>query len=57
MKNGWANDKQIAAYFSVSRATIWRWVRDGHLPPPTRLSAGVTRWRWAEVEAVGVKKP
>lgn len=45
---GWASDRELARYFSVSRATIWRWARDGRLPPPEKLSPGVTRWRWSD---------
>ena len=48
VRHGWATDRELAAYYSVSRATIWRWVQSGKLPSPTKLSAGVTRWRWAE---------
>ena len=46
--HGWASDRDLARYFSVSRATIWRWARDGRLPAPEKLSAGVTRWRWSD---------
>ena len=29
----------------ISRSTLWRWVRDGHLSKPMRLSANVIAWR------------
>ena len=29
----------------ISRSTLWRWVRDGHLSKPLRLSANVIAWR------------
>lgn len=44
-------DVDVAAHFGVSRATIWRWTNEGGFPAPVKLSAQVTRWRWADVEA------
>jgi predicted DNA-binding transcriptional regulator AlpA len=45
---GWASDQDLAQFYSVSRQTIWRWARQGIIPKPEKLSAGVTRWRWEE---------
>lgn len=42
-------DKQLAAKLSVSRNTIWRWVRDGLLPAPIRFGR-CTRWNEASVD-------
>lgn len=33
----------VAALFSVSVPTVWRWTRDGRLPAPTKRG-GVTLW-------------
>jgi predicted DNA-binding transcriptional regulator AlpA len=33
----------VAALFSVSLPTVWRWSRDGRLPAPTKRG-GVTLW-------------
>ena len=33
----------VAALFSVSEPTVWRWTRDGQLPAPTKRG-GVTLW-------------
>jgi predicted DNA-binding transcriptional regulator AlpA len=35
--------------FKVSRTTLWRWVRDGHLNAPTRLGKNVVAWRKSSV--------
>lgn len=43
--------KEIAKRYAVSRATIWRWVSDGHLPKPHKLGPATTRWHLADLEA------
>lgn len=45
----WANDIQLAQRFAVSRATIWRWHKQGILPPATKIGPNITRWRLSEV--------
>ncbi|WP_170696376.1 helix-turn-helix domain-containing protein [Ruegeria sp. HKCCE4150] len=35
---------------SVSRTTLWRWVRDGRLAAPLRIGK-MLRWRLDELEA------
>ncbi len=45
------SDKQTSARYEVSRATLWRWVRDGQFPSPVKLSPGCTRWKLADLEA------
>jgi predicted DNA-binding transcriptional regulator AlpA len=53
---------EVAAFFSVSRMSLWRWVRAGAFPPPVKLgpplpmgrSGQDTRrsyWRAADVTA------
>lgn len=44
------SDRQAAALFGMSRATLWRRVRDKSLPQPVRLH-GLTRWRRDELLA------
>lgn len=34
----------VAALFSISTSTVWRWSRVGHLPPPVRKGRA-TLWR------------
>lgn len=48
--------KQIAARYSTSTASVWRWVREGQFPKPVKLSPGCTRWRLSDVEAWEVKQ-
>ena len=40
-----------ASRFSVSPATIWRWVRKGRFPAPVRLSDNCTRWKTSDITA------
>ena len=42
-------DKNCASRYDTSRATWWRWVREGHAPKPVKLSAGSTRWKVADL--------
>jgi len=44
-------DTALAARYAVSRATPWRWAKEGAFPQPVKLSPGCTRWRLADVEA------
>ena len=47
----YANDIQLAQRYAVSRATIWRWHKDGIIPPAIKLGPNVTRWKLADVIA------
>jgi excisionase family DNA binding protein len=40
---------QLAALLSCSRSHVYRLVRAGELPPPTRLSYRVSGWRAGDV--------
>ncbi len=47
----YASDADLASYFGVGRATIWRWTKSQGLPAPVKLSAQISRWRLADVRA------
>lgn len=40
----------IARQLDVHPSTVWRWAEQGRIAKPIKLSAGVTRWRAADVE-------
>ncbi|MCZ8153184.1 MAG: AlpA family phage regulatory protein [Rhodobacteraceae bacterium] len=42
---------QVAARFSVSIDTIWRWCRKGSFPKPYHPGGSSARWKVAEIEA------
>lgn len=39
----------LAPRLGVSKNTIWRWVRQGQLPKPLKLSDKVTVWKSEDV--------
>lgn len=43
--------KQLAARFSVSVPSIWRWTRETDFPKPIKLTSNCTRWKLEDVEA------
>ena len=34
----------------ISRTTLWRWVRDGHFPKPTKIGPNKNGWLESQVE-------
>lgn len=48
--DSYQTDRDLASRFQVSRATIWRWVKDRGLPKPVRFSSRCTRWKLSEIE-------
>jgi predicted DNA-binding transcriptional regulator AlpA len=58
----WLSDYEVAARYSVTAPTVWRWVRtEEGFPQPIKLSGGTTRWRldqlvaWEEFRAEAAK--
>ena len=47
----YGRDIDIAERYGISRATVWRWVREGLLPKPIKI-AGTTRFNLAACDAV-----
>ena len=43
--------QELETGLTVSRATIYRWVKEGNFPAPIRLSANMVRWERKSVEA------
>jgi prophage regulatory protein len=42
--------KEVASRLSVTSRTVWRWVAQGKLPRPLRLSRACSRWRSGDLE-------
>jgi len=51
---------QAAALLGVHRATLYRWVRDGALPPPVKLGSRTknrcSAWRLGDLRAFIAKR-
>jgi len=43
-------DTELGERFSVSRTTIWRWVKEASFPKPIKVTSGSTRWKIEDVE-------
>jgi len=44
-------DIEVAIRYSISRSTIWRWLKNGKFPKPIKLGTASTRWRLDDLEA------
>jgi len=44
-----AND--VAYVLGVSRATVWKWVKEGKLPQPIKIGRRIRVWRMADIKA------
>ena len=44
--------KELSEKLGLSLCTLWRMVRDGELPPPTRISARRVAWNAKTLEKV-----
>lgn len=44
------SDRAVAQRYGICRATVWAWVKEGHLPTPVRLTPGSTRWKLSDLE-------
>jgi excisionase family DNA binding protein len=42
--------RDVAELCGVTRRTVWRWVREGRLPEPRRITASTVRWPADQVE-------
>jgi prophage regulatory protein len=47
----WLSDKDLADRYGVCRITIWRWAKNGVIPPGKKIGPNTTRWSAAEIDA------
>jgi predicted DNA-binding transcriptional regulator AlpA len=47
----WWSAAQLAAFFGLSRRSVWALVARGDLAQPHRFSAAIVRWSAADVDA------
>lgn len=41
----------LQALFACSKATLWRWVKSGRLPPPIKLGLRISAWNVGKLRA------
>ncbi|MGD9970412.1 MAG: helix-turn-helix transcriptional regulator [Sulfuricurvum sp.] len=51
MEKVYFRDKEVAHALSISRSTVWHYVRNGLLNKPTKLSERVSVWTRADIDA------
>ena len=44
------SERQLCARLGVSRTTLWRWMKDGHLPHSVQIGPRCVRWRLEDIE-------
>ena len=49
------SDRTVAALLESSRATVWRWTREGRIPKPVKLGPNLTRWQVGPLRAALAK--
>jgi len=42
--------QDLESLFQISRATIYRWVKEGSFPKPSHLGANMVRWKVSDSE-------
>ena len=43
--------QDLESLFQISRAPIYRWVKEGSFPKPIHLGANMVRWKVSDIEA------
>ena len=50
-------DREVGKALGVSRATVWRWAKDGRIPQPRKIGENATRWDVLEVAELARNAP
>jgi len=48
--NQYASASTLATRYDVSKATTWRWSREGQIPSPIKIN-GSTRWSISDLKS------
>lgn len=40
---------QVATTLNIAKSTVWKWTKEGKLPPPIKWQ-GITVWRMRDLE-------
>jgi excisionase family DNA binding protein len=50
MQKMYFSDEEVGNYYSLSRYTIRRWVREGKFPPGKKLGSRTRRWPKSDLQ-------
>lgn len=50
MNASYVRINQLIQKLPISKASIWRKVKQGTFPAPVKLSVGITAWRTTDIE-------
>lgn len=49
--------KAAADFLQIGLSTLWKWAKEGKVPPPVKMGGRCTVWRRADLEAyLGLNK-
>ncbi len=51
----WRSVKSVAAFYDIGTSTVWKWVKEGRLPPPVRFGKRCSRWKYGTLLATNKK--
>ena len=43
--------QEIETAFSISSATIYRWMKEGNFPKPVHMGPNMVRWKASDIDA------
>lgn len=46
----WLTDKQVAAWLSCHKSTVWDLAKADRIPKPRKFTNGMSRWSWEELQ-------
>lgn len=50
-------DLCVCKRYKISRSTLWRWIKVGHIPAPVRIGPRAVRWLLSELLIWEQRKP
>ena len=50
--SSWVSNKDLRALTGKSRATVYRWTKQGILPAPVKLGNSQNLWRLGDIRAI-----
>ncbi|MGP9509325.1 MULTISPECIES: helix-turn-helix transcriptional regulator [Halomonas] len=48
-ENRFLSDLDVCKRYKISRSTLWRWIKNGHISAPLRIGPRAVRWSLSEL--------